>query len=390
MANLNDILNDFLSSAKSSYDKGSEDYRQAFYAGREAYDKDPTDAPRISQNFGTNPTAVAARDILGISDPEYRKARKDMGMGVPETRAGKAGHMVGAIGNDIAQNASRGVWWLLNAPQAVAEVASESIVNAANPNLYASDNTGVAVGRGLRPTPQAVAQGLVDAEGNMRAGVSKVKGEDGKKYYSRRRYEPGAVAALSIPTSLAVNSGMGLTNFFGGTDGYTAAVPSQDDLTKTSNPLLEVGAKYILGRTGNLLPWEEFKKVRPDVSKSEYMQYKAFKYNKNVDLNPFDDGQVNLPLGIAKFNADGIHGSEVQFLGRSLPVATTIMPTASAIAGTALGVRTGRPIRDGLIGGLAGFTAGRVTGELIERERRNRNERALNMPVTTAIDPETV
>ena len=68
-----------------------------------------------------------------------------MGMGVPETRAGKAGHMVGAIGNDIAQNASRGVWWLLNAPQAVAEVASESIVNAANPNLYASDNTGCLV-----------------------------------------------------------------------------------------------------------------------------------------------------------------------------------------------------------------------------------------------------
>ena len=38
MANLNDILNDFLSSAKSAYDKGSEDYRQAFYEGREAYD----------------------------------------------------------------------------------------------------------------------------------------------------------------------------------------------------------------------------------------------------------------------------------------------------------------------------------------------------------------
>ena len=95
--------------------------------------------------------------------------------------------------------------------------------------------------------------------------------------------------------------------------------------------MLEVGAKYILGRTGNLLPWEEFKKVRPDVSKSEYMQYKAFKYNKNVDLNPFDDGQVNLPLGVAKFNADGIHGSEVQFLGRSLPVATTIMPTAGQL-----------------------------------------------------------
>jgi hypothetical protein len=386
MSSLNDILKDFMSAAKGSYEKGSEDYRQAFFEGRESQGLDPTDAPRISQNFGTNPTAVAARDMMGISNPEYRKAREQMGMGVPKTVAGKAGHMVGAIGNDISRDASRGVWWLLNAPQAVSDVAGEYIVNKANPDLYKSDNTGVSVGN----SRQAVADGLVNQQGKMRAGVSKIKGEDGKKYYAKRRYEPGAVAALGIPASIAINSGMGLTNFLGGTDGYTAAVPSDDDLTKTANPLLEVGAKYVLGRTGNLLPWDEFKKVRPDVSKSEYMQYKAFKYNKNVDLNPFDDGQANLPLGIAKFNADGIHGSEVQFLGRSLPVATTIMPTASAIAGTALGVRTGRPIRDGIIGGLAGFTAGRVSGELIERERRNRNERALNMPVTTAIDPETV
>ena len=112
----------------------------------EAQGLDPTDAPRISQNFGTNPTAVAAPDMMGISDPAYRKARKDMGMGVPESIAGKAGHMVGAVGNDINRDASRGVWWLLNAPQAVSDVMGEYLVNKANPDLYKSDNTGVSIG----------------------------------------------------------------------------------------------------------------------------------------------------------------------------------------------------------------------------------------------------
>ena len=41
-----------------------------------------------------------------------------------------------------------------------------------------------------------------------------------------------------------------------------------------------------MGRTGNLLPYDEFSKVRPDVSKDEYGRYQAFKYDKNTDLNP--------------------------------------------------------------------------------------------------------
>ena len=53
-------------------------------------------------------------------------------------------------------------------------------------------------------------------------------------------------------------------------------------------------------------------------------------------LNLFDDGQVVLPTGVLKYTNEGIHGPEVQFLGRSLPVDTGIMPTAAAIVGTAL------------------------------------------------------
>ena len=119
----------------------------------------------------------------------------------------------------------------------------------------------------------------------------------------------------------------------------------EEDPSKTSNVLGEVGAKYVLGKTGNLLAWDDFKEVRPDVSKDEYMRYKAFKFDNDMDLNPFDDGKAVLPAGIAKYTNEGIHGPEVQFLGRSLPIATGILPTAAAIAGTALGARRGRARR---------------------------------------------
>ena len=67
------------------------------------------------------------------------------------------------------------------------------------------------------------------------------------------------------------------------------------------------------------------------------MRYKAFKFDNEADLNPFDDGTVVLPTGILKATTEGIHGPEVQFLGRSLPVTTAILPTATAILGNSMG-----------------------------------------------------
>ncbi len=114
-------------------------------------------------------------------------------------------------------------------------------------------------------------------------------------------------------------------------------------------------------------------KASPDVIKEEYMGYKAFKFDKDVDMNPFDDGKMTIPGGAAKFTDEGIHGPELQFLGRSLPVTTGIIPFASAVAGGALGVRGARPIKQGFIGGLAGLATGQVAGNIIENERRRRN-----------------
>ena len=89
--------------------------------------------------------------------------------------------------------------------------------------------------------------------------------------------------------------------------------------------IAEVAQKYILGKTGGLLPYEEFKKVRPDVSRAEYKAYQADKFDNSEDWNPFD-GDVSLVGGAVKANIDGIHGAEVSMLGRSLPVNTGVIP----------------------------------------------------------------
>ena len=60
---------------------------------------------------------------------------------------------------------------------------------------------------------------------------------------------------------------------------------------------------------------------------------------------------------------------EVQFLGRSLPILQQASHL-SLLAGGMIGVRSGRPIKGGIVGGFTGLGAGMVAGNLIEQERQ--------------------
>lgn len=366
---------------KDRMGEGREDYRQAYYAAREMQGKDPEDV-KIKTMLATNPTFVTARDLLGNSDPIYRGQREERGMGLSNDRVKAVGQILGTLGNDIVNDSTRNLYWLLNAPQASANVIQEYALAQANPDLYSHTDTGIRmpVMDGDKPKvykdaqltrdnrasyDKAVAEDLISKEGTKRKGVSYKDG-----MLTRRKYNPGDVAALGIPAGIAINAGIGLLNPLGGSGGYAAAIPSAEDPSKTQNAILEVAAKYIMGRTGNLLDYDEFSQHRPDVSREDYNKYKAFKYDKEVDLNPFDDGQVTLPAGLAKFTMEGIHGPELQFLGRSLPAATTLAPFLGAVAGGVAGVRTKRPIKGGLLGGTAGLAVGSGVGIIAEELRR--------------------
>ena len=342
--------------------EGKEDHRKAYWNARSTQDLD-IEAPKLQQIFGTNPTFTRARDLihqasflpeavrtsLGSNPADY-KSRVDAGLGLETDGYAKSGQLLGTALSDINQDRLRNFWWLMNAPQAVTNVVQELALSRAASDLYSADK--VTNDEGFELTldkdnyAELAERDLIsfDPEGNpvLRAGVNRIAasdaGNNGKIALSKRRYRPGMVDALQLPSALAINAGVGLLNPFGGSNGYSAVFESDSDPTKTDNIVGEVAAKYILGRTGNLLNWDEFKKVRPDVSKDEYMRYKAFKYDKETDVNPFD-GDFTLPVGVLKGTTEGIHGPELQFLGRSMPLLTTLMPVAATGIGTALGAR---------------------------------------------------
>ena len=374
---------------KDRFGEGREDYRQAYYASRELRDKDPEDA-KIKTTLATNPTFVTARDMLNISEPIYRGQREERGMALSNDKAIRIGQVMGTLGNDLVQDSTRGLYWLMNAAQAVGNVGNELALSISNPDLFSHENTGLSVPVMVDGKPknygnqgytdenrkkynEALKRGLISAEGTKQKGVGQKHGK-----FTRRKYDPGDVALLGAASGVAINGGLGLLNPVGGSGGYTAAIESADDPTKTSNVILEVAAKYFMGRTGDLLPYDEFSKYRPDVSKGDYNRYKAFKYDKKEDWNP-TDGDFTVINGLLKGTTEGIHGPELQMLGRSLPATTTLAPFLGAVAGGAIGVRhkrnkalnqPGKPIKYGTIGGFTGLAAGGTAGIIAEEMRR--------------------
>jgi hypothetical protein len=369
---------EFKEGVQADYGIGRDDTSKAFYAQR-GYQNLDDDAPRVVKMAAEHPLIFRLRELTGNADPSAIRARNEAGMGLKPTAAGKAGQLVGTIGADLTQDISRNWWWLFNAAQATGNVINESALGFVNRDLYGARDLNVP----FNDLEELERQGYAakDSSGTIRPNP-KVFNAKGKA--KERNYRSGMVASLGIPAGVAINNSLGLLTPFGGAEGYEALFPSEEDASKTNNVIAEVGAKYLLGRTGALLDYDEFKKVRPDVSKGEYKAYKAFKYDNNTDLNPFD-GDLVLPAGVAKATTDGIHGAEVQFLGRSLPVNTGIIPFASAVAGGIAGVRRRKQfdskgridpdsVKRGFVGGTAGAVGGMTLGNLLEAERRKRNE----------------
>ncbi len=228
------------------------------------------------------------------SDPELQRATVEVGkvptasgrevdLGPGNYRA-KAAQAAGIVGADLATDGLRNIWWFLNAPQAVAQVAMfQGMRQAARKNADLS--------------------GLDEREALLR----------------NRNLRMAAAAPAWIAAS------MGIGNFVR-QPGYKATLPSETDPTQTSSPLGELANRYFLGRAGSLLPYDEFVKERPDVSRSEYNAYKNYLFANKSPL---------------KATMDGIHGPEVNFMGKSIPLATGLLPMAAAVVGARRGIKRG-------------------------------------------------
>lgn len=412
----NDVDRNFFDAFGDAFGEGREEWSRSMREGRTA-NSQSENAPRWTEMTGAYPTGTRAVEtvhemagklgkamgvdlntplskvpLMGTPDANKTRIRNDIGIGREEEGKGRrAGQNLGTLAGDLVADNTRNFYWLLNAAQATGNVIAESRFGKIAPDLYMSSPQKWKMPDGKTDTErsldirtpegaeEAFNRGLI-SEKIQKAGdkprfVKGVRGGDNGEIL-KRNFEPGHLLALGIPTGVAINTGLGLMTPFGGAEGYWAALPSQDDPTKTANVIGEVGLKYFMGRTGNLLPYDEFSKVRPDVSPEEYGQYQGWKYKKGEDWNPFDDGKTSMAAGLIRTTNEGIHGPELQFMGRSLPLTTGIVPYAFSLAGGMAGLGIGgrsNRIKGGLIGGFAGLAAGQVAGNLAEQERRRRN-----------------
>ncbi len=389
----------FAQGFRDDYTLGREDHQLVYYRTRDLEGKQK-EGPRAESLLGTHPGVTRWKELTGSVEPSRQQAliEHEMELRKDKPIAHQIGQLAGTAAADLTQDHSRGIYWLMNAMQATGEVIGEQTVGKVVPQLYGRHNVlsnQIAVknpgqkGKVYKPLikgnaeleQEAIRRGLVSDDTAMlpkRGYRWGVDDETGDTVLQKRNYEPGMISALAIPGGIAINNGLGLLTPLGGAEGFKAAAPNPEDPTKTNNMFSEVVQKYLLGRTGNLLPWSEFKKVRPDVSLAEYKAYQADKYDNSEDWNPLD-GDVALLGGVLKANTDGILGPEVSILGRSLPVTTGLIPFIGATAGVTAGAHYGhhrrgrRGAQTGLIGGLAGTAVGTAAGSIIENERRRRN-----------------
>ena len=324
-----------------------------------------------------------------LNDKEYRtavgkaadKARKTI---KNQSLLKKIGYSLGAAVGDVAEDRSRSLYWLLNAPQAVTSVAADLAVSKSNPNLrtkrnfYAADfvdaeSAGLLrkVGgaplddrklkRALEEDPDIlhkISVKLGDSVGfdtelsqyinpdnykEAAPGVRRGYDQELKQpVFQQRRLGSNIIGLAGLGgVALATNAGLGLLGTestgvpgIGRREGYQAAAPDELDPRKTNDVLQEIATRYILSRDGNLLNKSDFLLERVDVTPGEYSAYDAYKYNKELDVNPFD-GDFN--LGILKGTDSGIHGPEVQLLGQTLSLNEAGIPIGGALVGTALG-----------------------------------------------------
>ena len=115
---------------QNDYQIGREDMQQAFYRRRHL-EGEGKEAPRIKSLTGTHLGATRLQELTGKISPEKRQAlvESDLQLRTDLPIAHQGGQLIGTLANDLTQDTSRGVYWLLNALQATGDVVNEYLLS---------------------------------------------------------------------------------------------------------------------------------------------------------------------------------------------------------------------------------------------------------------------
>ena len=115
---------------QNDYTIGREDMQQAFYRRRHL-EGEGKEAPRIKSLTGTHLGATRLQELTGKISPAKQQAliEADLQLRKDNPIAYQGGQMVGTLANDLTQDTSRGVYWLMNALQAIGDVSNEYLLS---------------------------------------------------------------------------------------------------------------------------------------------------------------------------------------------------------------------------------------------------------------------
>lgn len=234
--------------------------------------------------------------------------------------AEKASHVAGVVARDILTDGSRRFIWYFNHPMAQVAAAGEAAALAAGMEPDYGERA-KALRAANRPSGlDHVNDDFAEERGWARNGV-------------RRSGIPMEVGRFTIPAlaagaMLATSGNHDFLNILGGgrPAGHAATLPVPGNPTQSSNPLGELAVRYLFGRQGDLLPWDQFTRERPDVGPTDYRNYRAHQW----------DGGL-LDLGLFKATSRNLEGEpEYTMMGFRVPLSA-----AGTAGGAAIGAAIG-------------------------------------------------
>jgi hypothetical protein len=237
-----------------------------------------------------------------------------------------------------------------------------------------------AVGTAARKTAEAAADVLTDKSRRKVWAYTnpwRMAGMAGQYLGPKLGVSPtaGAVAAFGIPAMIHTLSGTAGPITEGlRPAGYKAVYPVSKEEDPTGRTVksvpVELGMRYLLGQRSQLLPYQEFKKERPDVAPSTFSQYRRYQTMKPeagelIKVDP--EGQSFSALGgVIRGSARGLNDPELRIKG--LPI------TASAALGTAAGAATVRGLSEAIKPATIDPKVTKAAQDLMFRKRDLENE----------------
>ena len=122
---------------QDDYNLGREDFQTALYRQRELEGKQK-EMPRGEALFGTWPGLIRTQEALGKAPKKRVEALKEqqMHLDMDKPLSHRVGQFTGTAAADLTQDASRSVYWLINAMQAAGDLVTQAALHHKVPELW--------------------------------------------------------------------------------------------------------------------------------------------------------------------------------------------------------------------------------------------------------------